>query len=222
MNKEITRLLRKAPDVATYPLKWLVQFLQTQEWYRLWLRDALTHPSIRFLAERHLPEESAYLASHISTHVEEAYLVQGIWGERTVLCRGWLFLLPQGHEPEAWITNIWVHPMARGGQLGRKVVEQLLSVAQQQDRRNVGLTVEPNNEAAIRLYQKMDFGFVPFSPPGCFRKVSPTDAQMCVELPRPIPVSLNESTGKEQEPPPQHHHTGRVDGAEHLEHEKAI
>jgi [ribosomal protein S18]-alanine N-acetyltransferase len=70
----------------------------------------------------------------------------------------------QAGGPDAWILSLGVHADHQKRGIGKKLSLDLLERFGAAGIRNVRLTVEPTNHAAIRLYERLDFSTVGFEP----------------------------------------------------------
>jgi ribosomal protein S18 acetylase RimI-like enzyme len=64
--------------------------------------------------------------------------------------------LVTGRE-EAWVYNVTVVPAARGGGLGRRLMEHAEELARQRGFSHLGLMVSAHNAPARALYERLDF-----------------------------------------------------------------
>lgn len=87
--------------------------------------------------------------------------------------------LEQGNPQRAWVLTLAVRPKYRGGGLGKRLLLHVLDALAELKVREVLLTVAPDNEGAVALYQKQGFTQVKdlrdFFGPGehriCLRKI---------------------------------------------------
>jgi ribosomal protein S18 acetylase RimI-like enzyme len=97
-------------------------------------------------------DELQAIASSPATHLLVATDSNGaVTGMLTLA----VFAIPTGVR--AWIEDVVVDDAARGGGIGRALVERALDLASALGARTVDLTSRPSREAANRLYQRMGF-----------------------------------------------------------------
>ena len=60
-------------------------------------------------------------------------------------------------DDQGWILSLGVHPNARGKQLGKKLTENLIMLLEDNNSKEICLTVHPNNTSALKIYKDLDF-----------------------------------------------------------------
>lgn len=63
-------------------------------------------------------------------------------------------------EDQGWILSLGVHPEARGKQIGKKLTKELISLLEDNNCKEICLTVHPDNASAIRIYKSFDFEII--------------------------------------------------------------
>lgn len=58
---------------------------------------------------------------------------------------------------QGWILSLGVHPDARGKQIGKVLTKALISLLENNNAKEICLTVHPDNASAIKIYK--NFGF---------------------------------------------------------------
>ncbi|WP_179351456.1 GNAT family N-acetyltransferase [Winogradskyella vidalii] len=61
---------------------------------------------------------------------------------------------------QGWLLSLGVHPKARGKQIGKQLVEKIVTLLEQGHCNEICLTVHPYNRAAINIYKHLNFKIV--------------------------------------------------------------
>lgn len=101
---------------------------------------------------------------------------QGLWvatsNNETL---GYALIAPGQDAPEAWLMAVVVAEQARGQGLGRKLCKACIERARLANYTRLYLTVAPDNQPAIRLYQTLGFESLELQPdalgPGIHRRI---------------------------------------------------
>lgn len=95
------------------------------------------------------PKDAFINEMTINQHAKYVVVFQG---ERLVAyCGMWLII------DEAHITNIAVHPEARGQKIGERLMRQMMALTMAMGGTRMTLEVRPSNQAARNLYTKLGF-----------------------------------------------------------------
>lgn len=60
-------------------------------------------------------------------------------------------------KKQGWVLSLGVHSNARGKGIGKQLMEGLIEVLKTKNTKEIGLTVYPDNKAAISIYKKLGF-----------------------------------------------------------------
>ncbi|MEO8773049.1 MAG: N-acetyltransferase [Gelidibacter sp.] len=63
-------------------------------------------------------------------------------------------------DSQGWILSLGVHPEARGKKIGRMLTEKLISLLENNNSKEICLTVHPDNASAIKIYEDLDFEII--------------------------------------------------------------
>ena len=63
-------------------------------------------------------------------------------------------------EEQGWILSLGVHPEARGKQIGKTLTKALIALLEDNDCKEICLTVHPDNASAIGIYKSFDFEII--------------------------------------------------------------
>lgn len=63
-------------------------------------------------------------------------------------------------DEQGWILSLGVHPEARGKQIGKELTKRLISLLENNNSKEICLTVHPDNFSAIRIYKNFGFEIV--------------------------------------------------------------
>lgn len=66
-------------------------------------------------------------------------------------------------EEQGWILSLGVHPGARGKQIGKTLTKELIGLLEDNDCKEICLTVHPDNASAIKIYKTLDFEIITLS-----------------------------------------------------------
>ena len=58
---------------------------------------------------------------------------------------------------EGWILSLGVSPEARGKEIGKTLITNLIAVFENNNSQEICTTVNPNNTSAIKIYKDLDF-----------------------------------------------------------------
>ena len=91
----------------------------------------------------------------------EAYVFGGgsqvlaIYDGKTMV--GALFYTPAGKHGKAWLTRLMIDRRYQGKGLGRKSMETLIRRVRKEGAKRLGLSYEPHNKQAEKLYRSLGF-----------------------------------------------------------------
>lgn len=63
-------------------------------------------------------------------------------------------------DDQGWILSLGVHPKARGKQIGKTLTKKLITLLENNNSRDICLTVHPENTSAIKIYKNLDFEII--------------------------------------------------------------
>lgn len=63
-------------------------------------------------------------------------------------------------DDQGWILSLGVHPAARGKQIGKTLTKKLIALLENNNSKEICLTVHPKNASAIKIYEEMDFEII--------------------------------------------------------------
>lgn len=63
-------------------------------------------------------------------------------------------------DQQGWILSLGVHPEARGKKIGNALTKKLIALLENNNSKEICLTVHPNNTSAIRIYENLDFEII--------------------------------------------------------------
>lgn len=63
-------------------------------------------------------------------------------------------------DDQGWILSLGVRPEARGKQIGKALTKKLIALLENNNSREICLTVHPDNASAIQIYKELDFEII--------------------------------------------------------------
>lgn len=77
--------------------------------------------------------------------------------EKDGVLRGYILGNYSTQTNEGWILSLGVHPKARGENLGKLLAKKMIMLLEDANVLDISLTVHPENTAAIKIYEALDF-----------------------------------------------------------------
>ena len=63
-------------------------------------------------------------------------------------------------DDQGWILSLGVHPEARGKQIGKTLTKKLIALLENNNSKEICLTVHPDNASAINIYKSLNFEII--------------------------------------------------------------
>ena len=60
-------------------------------------------------------------------------------------------------DAQGWILSLGVHPEARGKEIGKALTKKLIALLENNNSKEICLTVHPDNASAIKIYNNLNF-----------------------------------------------------------------
>ena len=63
-------------------------------------------------------------------------------------------------DAQGWILSLGVHPEARGKEIGKALTKKLIALLENNNSKEICLTVHPDNASAINIYKSLNFEII--------------------------------------------------------------